>query len=165
MSNKCLPKQLKGKRHDDWKIGSWKIEPIWRIPRAWTAKCGWAWPQPPKLLLGNSGWTAEDAHLFGHYNTEDHTAEDFLRDNGDVLPIPKAGNFLVSAVMWLKFIPLPMITWAFKNGDYISLGVVRWDDVDGYYDLLRIRAHGTLGRVAMGLTILAIAAIAYFFIW
>ena len=159
MSDDCLPEQLKGKRHDDWRFY------VRWVPRAWTARCGQAWPQPPKLLLGGSGWTEEDAHLFGHFNTEDHTAEDFLRANGDLLPIPKAGHFVLSAVLWLKFIPLPMMAWTFKNGDYISLGIARWDEVDQYYDLIRVRAHGTLGRVAMAVSILSIAAILYFIIF
>jgi len=151
--NKCLPEHLH-KNHDDWR---WYV--AW-VPRAWTARCGWAWPQPPKKLLGNSGWTMEDRHMFGHHS------DDFYEKNRHILPIVKAGNFMVTAVLFMKFIPLPMMIWAFKKGGYISLGVVRWDDVDSYYDLFRLRASKWRGRVAMVImVILPVAAVVYFRIW
>jgi len=150
MSNKCLPDNLKGKPHDDWvSFVSW-------VPRSWTARCGWAWPQPPKLLIGNSGWDLKDYHRFGHHDYE------FFKLIRHVLPIPKPGHFMISAVLFLKFIPLPMMAWSFKAGGWISLGVVRWDDVDKYYDVLRIRASGTRGRIALILIGLGLAALGYF---
>jgi hypothetical protein len=82
-----------------------------------------------------------------------------MRESGHVLPIPKAGHWLVSVVWWLKFIPLPMVAITFDSDvapseegydpDYFSLGLARWDDVDSYYDLVRARAHGTMGKVVM----------------
>ncbi len=155
MGNKCLPDNLKGKRHDDliW-ILRW-------IPRSWSARCGKRWPQPPKLLLGNSGWTAEDAHIFGHHNTEDHTAADFLRANGDILPVPKAGHGFVSAVMWSGWLPLVFWARSFKGGGMISWGLVRWDDVDKYYDIHRVRVSGWRGRLAAAAILAVIAALIY----
>ncbi len=151
MPNKCLPDGLKGKTHTDWKAGALRF--LWWVPRSWTAWCGWAWPQPPVRLLGDSGWTEADQPLHGH-----HTKK-FMREYGHVLPIPKAGHWLVSVVFWLKFIPLPMVAITFDteeaageegyDPDYFSLGIARWDDVDKYYDLVRARAHGKMGRVVM----------------
>ena len=146
--NKCLPERLR-KRHDDWIwIVSW-------VPRGWTARCGWAWPQPPKLLVGDSGWEMTDHHRFGH-----HTEEEFKKYR-HIMPIPKRDHFMVTVVFFLHFIPLPMMAWTFKNEDYISLGLVRWDNVDKYYDRSRVRAHGTLGRIAMGIFIAGLAVLVY----
>lgn len=154
MSNKCLPDSLKGKPHNDW------FWPLSYVPRSWTARCGWAWPQPPKLLLGNSGWENDDYHNFvGHYSREEFEAR------RHILPIPKEGHFLLTAVLWLKFIPLPMFNWNFKGKGYISLGIVRWDDVDEYYDLMRIRASRWRGRVALTVILLGLASLLYFIIF
>jgi hypothetical protein len=111
---------------------------------------------PPKLLLGDSGWTGADQAEQGH-----HTVK-WLDQYGKVLPIPKAGNWLVSAVMYAGWLPLPMfaITWA--NGDYFSIGIARWDNVDEYWDLFRVRAHNRRGRIFMWATALAlVSAILY----
>lgn len=150
MSNKCLPDSLKGKPHNDW------FWPLSYVPRSWTARCGWAWPQPPLLLIGKSGWEVSDHHMFGH-----HTLEYFKKIR-NILPIAKPGHLFVSAVLFLKFIPLPMLAWTFRNGDYVSLGIVRWDDVDKYYDLMRVRAHGLKGKIALALLFLIPAALVYF---
>lgn len=153
MSKKCLPAHLQT-RHTDWIwILSW-------VPRWWTARCGWAWPAPPVLLLGRSGWVKTDwpvqftHHEFKYYLKIMHK-----------LPIPAPGHWLVTAVLWAHFLPLPMFAWKFRNGDYISLGIARWDDVDNYYDLMRVRAHGTKGRIALVSTGLGGAALLYFLIW
>lgn len=150
MPNKCLPDNLKGKKHTDW----WKIV-AW-VPRSWTAWCGWAWPQPPILLIGKSGWEIADHHRFGH-----HTEKEFKRYK-NILSVPKPGHFFISAILWLKFIPLPFMAWSFKNEDMVSLGVARWDDVDKYYDLFRVRASGMKGRIALILFLLGGATLIYY---
>ena len=145
MGNECLPENLR-KRHDDWTwIVSW-------VPRGWTAKCGKRWPMPPKLLLGDSGWRGIDQRVQGH-----HTAE-WLDEYGKVLPIPKHGNWLLSAAMYNGWFPVPMFAIKWSNGDYYSLGIARWDNVDNYYDLFRVRAHGRRGRMFMYATGLFLAA-------
>lgn len=152
MGNECLPEKLR-KRHDDWKflwgIASW-------VPRGWTAKCGKRWPMPPKLLLGNSGWTGADQIGQGH-----HTVI-WLDKYGKVLPIPKAGHWLVSACMYNGWIPVPMFALTWKNGDYFSIGIARWDNVDQYYDLFRLRAHGRRGRFFMFATAFALVSAALY---
>lgn len=159
MSNKCLPPSLKGKKHDDW------FWPLSYVPRGWTAKCGWAWPQPPVRIWGSSGWKESDwpdieiggeTYYFGH-----HTPE-YFKSIRKISPIARPGHLFVSAVLFLKFIPLPMLAWTFKNGSYVSLGIVRWDDVDKYYDLLRVRAHGLKGKIALAFMFLILAALVYF---
>lgn len=149
MPNRCLPDNLKGKKHSDliW-IMKW-------IPRSWSAWCGWAWPQPPVLLIGKSGWTSEDRHRFGH-----HTDKEFERYK-NVLPVPKKGHFFISAVLWLKFIPLPFLAWKFKNGNMFSWGVARWDDVDKYYDLHRVRVSGWKGMIVAAIVLAGIIALGY----
>ena len=159
--NKCLPDYLR-KRHDDWR---WYV--AW-VQRGWTARCGWAWPMPPKRILGDSGWKESDwpsvvinaeTHYFNHHPFE------YFKKIRKILPIAKPGHFLISAVWFMKFIPLPMWVKTFKNGDYISLGIVRWDDVDSYYDLWRVRGHGLLGYISMALILLPAAAFGYFVAW
>jgi hypothetical protein len=145
MGNECLPEKLR-KRHDDW---FWLVS--W-VQRGWTAKCGSRWPMPPKLLLGDSGWTGADQAEQGH-----HTAK-WLDKYGKVLPIPKAGNWILTAAMYNGWVPVPMFAITWKNGDYYSLGVARWDNVDNYYDLFRVRAHGRRGRMFMYATGLFLAA-------
>ncbi|MFQ5538800.1 MAG: hypothetical protein ACE5FB_00235 [Candidatus Binatia bacterium] len=161
MSDDCLPEGLKGKRHDDWR---WYVS--W-VKRSWTARCGKNWPVPPKLLLGNSGWNEADAYRFGHFNDPRHKnhynvsgAEEFLKKYGSVMPIPKAANWMDRG--WL---PLPMFAWKFANEHYISLGLARWDEVDFYYDLLRVRASGWKGRVAMAVTGGLLALIIWLVFW
>jgi len=112
-------------------------------------------------LLGNSGYTGADQPAFSH-----HTVK-FMEENGHVLPIPAPGRWIVSSVLFLKFLPiLPMFAIKFKtpvgDEDYFSIGIARWDDVDHYYDLLRVRAHGTKGRIVMVIFGLAVAASLYF---
>ncbi len=97
--------------------------------------------------------------MFGH-----HPLEYFKRIR-KILPIAKPGHLFVSAVLFLKFIPLPMMSWTFWNGDYVSLGIVRWDDVDKYYDLWRVRAHGLKGKIALAVMFLGMAALIYFTLW
>lgn len=166
MSDDCLPEGLKGKRHDDWR---WYVS--W-VKRSWTARCGKNWPVPPKLLLGNAGWTEADAYRFGHFNTPRHKehynvlgAGDFLKKYGSVMPIPKAGYWMVTAVMYRGWLPLPMFAFKWKNEHYISLGLARWDEVDFYYDLLRVRASGTKGRIAMAVTGGVLALIIWLVFW
>ena len=149
MSNECLPESLR-KGHDDW---PWFI--AW-VPRGWTAKCGSKWPMPPTLLLGDSGWTGADQSLMGH-----HTV-DWLDEYGKVLPIPKTGHWIVTAAMYNGWFPIPMFAVTWKNGDYYSLGLARWDNVDDYYDLFRVRAHGRRGRFFMYSTILALVSSGFF---
>ncbi len=153
MSDECLPESLKGKRHDDWR---WYVR--W-VPRAWTARCGPRWPQPPKRIWGSAGWTEEDHHMFGHHE------KDYYMKIKEVLPIPKAGHALLSVVLWSKFLPLPMFAITYRNGDYFSIGVVRWDDVDKYYDLHRWRGHGVKGYITMGAFVLSSSAVIYFWVW
>lgn len=145
MAPNCLPEKLQ-KNHDDW------FWPFSLIPREWTARCGKNWPMPPKLLLGNSGWTDADQWRMQH-----HTVE-WLDTYGKLLPIPKAGHWIVTAVMYRGWLPLPMFALTWKNGDYYSLGFARWDNVDKYYDLFRVRAHGRRGRFFMWATIFSFAA-------
>ncbi len=154
MPDKCLPDSLKGKPHDDWKMGPIKIF-SW-VPRAWTAWCGWAWPQPPWRIWGSSGWLESDHHLFGHHELE------YFKKIRKVLPIAKPGYAFLSAVLWLKFIPLPMFVITYRNGDYFSVGIARWDDVDRYYDLFRFRGHGLKGHLTMGVFVSGLAALIYF---
>ena len=150
--NKCLPERLR-KRHNDWIwILSW-------VPRSWTARCGWAWPMPPTRILGDSGWEMSDHHMFGHHS------EELFKTYRHILPISKPGHYLISVVFFLHFIPLPMWVKTFKDGGYISLGVVRWDDVDGYYDLRRIRAHKLKAKIVLAGIGLALGAVAYYVIW
>ena len=99
-----------------------------------------------------------DLHMFGHHSTE------YFRKVRKILPIAKPGHLFVSAVLFLKFIPLPMMAWTFRKGDYVSLGIVRWDDVDKYYDLVRFRAHGLKGKIALGLMIIGLATLGYFLV-
>lgn len=146
MGNECLPEKLR-KRHDDW------FWPVSYIPRGWTAKCGKRWPMPPKLLLGNSGWTGAD-----HNQMQHHTVE-WLDKYGKVLPIPKAGHWILTAAMYAGWIPVPMFAITWKNGDYFSIGLARWDNVDNYYDLFRVRAHGKRGRIFMWATAFTLAAL------
>lgn len=148
MSNDCLPEKLK-KRHDDW---FWLIS--W-VPRGWTAVCGKNWPMPPKLLLGDSGWRGTDQAIQGH-----HTSN-WLDNHGKVLPIPKPGNWLLSAAMYKGWLPVPMFAITWSNGDYYSIGIARWDNVDNYYDLYRVRAHGRRGRFFMYATGLILVAKAF----
>jgi len=150
MSNECLPESLKGKRHSDW---IWIIS--W-VPRSWTARCGKRWPMPPKLLLGDSGWTGADQWMLGH-----HTVE-WLDKYGKILPIPKAGHWILTAAMYKGWIPVPMFAITWKNGDYFSWGLARYDNVDNYYDLFRVRAHGKRGRFFMWATVFALAASALY---
>ncbi len=166
MSDDCLPEGLKGKRHDDWR---WYLR--W-VKRSWTAKCGKNWPFPPKLLLGNSGWNADDGHRFGHFNTPRHRehynvagAHEFLQKYGNILPIPKPGNWMISAVMYRGWLPLPMIAIRFKNEDLYSLGIARLDEVDFYYDLIRVRGSGTLGHISMYITGGLLALIIWLVFW
>lgn len=110
---------------------------------------------PPKLLLGNSGWTGADQGLMGHH------AVDWLDKHGKVLPIPKAGHWILTAAMYNGWLPIPMFAITWKNGDYYSLGLARWDNVDEYYDLFRVRAHGRRGRFFMYSTILALGSFGF----
>ena len=158
MPDKCLPDSLKGQPHTDWKAG-WLRILSW-VPRSWTAWCGWAWPQPPWRILGNSGWTGADQAKHPHHSVK------WLNDHGHVMPIPKAGHWVISSVPWLKFLPIfPMFAITFKtpadDPDYFSLGVARWDDIDNYYDILRVRAHGKKGRILMIGTGLSLAGALY----
>ena len=154
MSKKCLPAWLQT-RHTDW------IRGLKWVPRWWTARCGWFWPAPPARLLGRSGWTMQD-YLDGLHN---HHPHDYYRKIKEVLPIPAPGHWMITAVLWAHFLPLPMFAWKFRNGDYVSVGIARWDDVDNYYDLMRVRAHGTKGRIALAGIGAGIAALTYFLIW
>ena len=110
---------------------------------------------PPKLLLGDSGWRGTDHATQGH-----HTVK-WLDDHGKVLPIPKPGNWILTAAMYNGWFPVPMFAITWKNGDYYSLGVARWDNVDNYYDLFRVRAHGRRGRFFMYATGLALLSSAF----
>lgn len=150
MSDDCLPEGLKGKRHDDWR---WYV--AW-VPRAWTARCGKNWPQPPKRLWGGSGWEESDHHMFGHHELE------YFKKIRKVLPWPKAGYALLSAVLYRGWIPLPMFAITYRNEDHFSIGLVRWDDVDNYYDLARVRGSGLKGYITMAVFILGLAALIYF---
>jgi hypothetical protein len=60
--------------------------------------------------------------------------------------------------MYKGWLPVPMFAITWKNGDYYSLGIARYDNVDNYYDLYRVRAHGRRGRFFMYATGLMIAA-------
>lgn len=111
---------------------------------------------PPKLLLGDSGWTGADQSLMGH-----HTVA-WLDKYGKILPIPKTGHWIVTAAMYNGWLPIPMFAVTWKNGDYYSLGLARWDNVDNYYDLFRVRAHGRRGRFFMYSTILALVSSGFF---
>lgn len=111
---------------------------------------------PPKLLLGDSGWRSADRVLQGHHSDE------WLDKYGKILPIPKAGHWLVSAVMYRGRVPLPMFAITWKNGDYFSLGIARYDNVDEYYDLFRVRAHGRRGRIFMWAAQLSILSVILF---
>lgn len=117
---------------------------------------------PPVLLLGRSGWTTTDRNTRGFHV---HHAPDYYEKIKHKLPIPAPGHWLITAVLWAHFLPLPMFAWKFKNGDYVSLGIARWDDVDNYYDLMRVRAHGTKGRIALAGFGAGIAALTYFVLW
>lgn len=155
MGKKCLPDYLQ-RRHDDWIwIVSW-------VPRWWTARCGWFWPAPPVLLLGKSGWTMNHYYQHGLHNHHEPAYYEKIKDK---LPIPAPGHWLVTAVLWAHFLPLPMFALKFKNGDYCSIGIARWDDVDDYYDLCRIRFHGTKGRILGAAILLGLAAAVYFIAW
>jgi len=166
VSDDCLPEGLKGKRHDDWR---WYLR--W-VKRAWTARCGKNWPFPPKLLLGNSGWTEADAYRFGHFNKPRHKdhynvsgAEEFLKLYGHILPIPKAGYTMLSAVMYRGWLPVPMFAKRFKNENLFSLGIARLDEVDFYYDLIRVRGSGTWGHIYMYITGGLLALIIWLVFW
>ena len=111
---------------------------------------------PPKLLLGDSGWTGADHIRQGH-----HTVA-WLDKYGKVLPIPKVGHWILTAVMYRGWLPVPMFALTWKNGDYFSIGLARWDNVDSYYDLIRLRAHGRRGRLFMLASAFAIASTALF---
>ena len=91
-----------------------------------------------------------------------HHAVEFLDKYGKVLPIPLAGHWIVTAAMYRGWIPFPMFAITWKNGDYFSFGAARWDDVDEYYDLMRIRAHGRRGRFSMWATAFTVVAIALY---
>jgi len=54
--------------------------------------------------------------------------------------------------MYRGWLPLPMFAKRFKNENLYSMGLARWDEVDGYYDLLRIRGSGTWGHIYMYIT-------------
>lgn len=101
-------------------------------------------------------------YLDGLHN---HHPHDYYRKIKDVLPIPAPGHWLLSAVLWAHFLPLPMFAWKFKDGDYFSIGIARFDDVDKYYDLMRIRFSGTKGRIAGFTVLFGLLALVYFLIW
>lgn len=146
MSKKCLPSHLRDKNHDDW---PWFI--AW-VPRSWTAVCGERWSTPPRLILGNSGWNGIDQPQMQHHSVA------WLDKHGPVLPIPKPGYWILTAVMYRGWLPVPMFAITWKNGDLFSLGLARWDNVDSYYELFRVRAHGRRGRMFMYATGLFLAA-------
>ena len=155
MGKKCLPAWLQT-RHTDW------IWPLKWVPRWWTARCGWFWPAPPVLLLGRSGWNLD------HYVRDkmfQHHDFDYYGKIMHKLPIPAPGHWLLTAVLWAHFLPLPMFAYKFKNGHYFSLGIARWDDVDNYYDLMRIRFSGRKGRIAGWTVLLGLLALAYWVLW
>jgi len=124
----CLPIANRGRLHDDW---PW---PISLIPRSWTVVCGPDWPEAPELLAGNSGWTLEDKHRFGHFTDE------FLEFYGSRLPIPKPRHWVITAVMY-DWIPLPYFAITFPNGWHFRIGALRWDEVDSYYEIWTIALH------------------------
>lgn len=165
MPDKCLPDSLKGKPHDDWKMGPIKI--LTWVPRSWTAWCGWAFPQPPWKIFGSAGWREDDwpsveingeTYHFGHHDQK------FFNEIRKVLPIPRPGHALLSAVLWLKVLPLPMFAITYRNGDYFSVGIFRWDDIDKYYDWLRFRGHGLKGHLTMAAFVLGSAAGIYYWL-
>jgi len=89
--------------HNDWP------PPISAIPRSWTVFCDDTWPEAPELLAGDSGWTLEDKHRFGHFTDE------FLEEYGNRLPIPKPGHWVITAVFYTEDIPLPYFAITLKK--------------------------------------------------
>ena len=124
----CLPEHLRGKAHDDWP------PPINAIPRSWTVVCGSDWPEAPELLAGDSGWTLEDKHRFGHFTDE------FLEEYGSRLDIPKPKHWVVTAVYY-DWIPLPMFAITFPNGWHFRDGALRYDYVDKYWEIWTLAFH------------------------
>jgi len=125
---KCLPEHLRDRLHDDW---PW---PISMIPRSWTIVCGSDWPEAPELLAGDSGWTSEDRGRFGHF------ADEFFEKYKERFPIPKPKHWVITAVMY-DWIPLPYFAITLPNGWHFRIGVLRWDDVDNYYEIGTIASH------------------------
>ena len=124
----CLPIHLRDKKHDDF---PW---PLSLIPRSWTIVCGADWPEAPELLAGNSGWTLEDRGAIGH-----HT-EEFIEKYGAVFPIPKPKHWVITAVMY-DWIPLPYFAITFPNRWHFRIGLLRWDDVDSYFEVGTLAFH------------------------
>lgn len=128
-NEECLPESLRGRKHDDWP------SPISAIPRSYTVVCDDSWPEVPELLAGDSGWTLEDKHRFGHFTDE------FLEKYGSRLPIPKPGHWVITAVFYTEDIPLPYFAITLKNNFHFRIGAVRWDEVDHYWELWTIAWH------------------------
>ncbi len=127
---KCLPKSMRGRKHDDW-----GFPPLTWIPRGWTVVCGSSWPEPPKKWLGDSGWNR------GHANELQHHLPHDIARYGNVLPIPRPHHWVLSSVAWWGILPIfPYLAITFTKWHF-RIGLMRWDDVDHYYQIWTIAFH------------------------
>jgi len=126
----CLPPSLKNRRHDDW-----GIPPLTWVPRGWTIVCGKNWPEPPLKLLGDSGWRRE------HKDELQHFTADFIARYGDRFPIPRPHHWVLTSVKYRGFLPIfPYFAITFTK-HHFRIGLMRWDDVDHYYQMWTIARH------------------------
>ena len=127
---KCLPLSMRGRKHDDW-----GFPPLTWVPRGWTVVCGKNWPEPPLLLLGDSGWKKE------YYAELQHHSPVFIDLHGSKFPIPRPHHWLITSVKYRGFLPIfPYLAITFTRWHF-RIGLMRWDDVDHYYQMWTIAFH------------------------
>jgi len=106
-----------------------------------------------------AGWTPDHVEIFKHHNP------DFMAHFSHILAVPAPGHWLVTVVWWADWLPLLWFAWGFRNGDLFAIGLAEWDDVEKVYKLMRVRAHGTKGWIALVSTGLCGSSLLSFLAW